>query len=191
MGKSYFQVFVILMSLAHMSSLGLSQQNKITPQLIMKRMAQRYANCSSYQDIGVVETTHNEATSARVERMPFKTYFARPRFFRFEWIDYFPWKDGRKKIVWCDGKDAYSYWEPDRYEKEEYLGLGIAGATGISRGAAHTIPRLLMAEEVSGFALTDLTNLSLVGEEQFEGELCYRINGKHPFAGIYELWPCP
>ena len=188
MSKIYSQVFVILISLAYLSSLGHSQQSKITPQIIMKRMAQRYASCSSYQDTGVVQTTHNEANSARIERMPFKTYFARPRFFRFEWIDYFHWKDGRKSIVWCDGKDTYSYWEPDRYEKEEYLGLGIAGATGISRGAAHTIPRLLMADEVSGFALTELTNLSLVGEELFEGVLCYRINGKHPFGDIYELW---
>lgn len=188
MTKSAFRLFVILISLACLCNLGFSQQRRMTAQAIVKRMAQRYASCLSYQDTGVVETTHNEANSARVERMPFKTYFARPQFFRFEWIDYFPWKDGRKKIVWSDGNESYTYWEPDTYEKEEELGLAIAGATGISRGAAHTVPRLLIADEVSGFGLTELTNLSIVGEERFEGELCYRITGKHPFGITYELW---
>ena len=186
--KGYFHVFVILISLVYLSGIGFGQQRKITPQLIMKRMAQRYASCSSYQDVGVVETTYNEANSARIERMPFKTYFTRPQFFRFEWVDYFPWKDGRTNIVWCDGKDAYTYLEPHTYEKEEDLEMGIAGATGISGGAAHTIPILLMAGTMAGFSLTDLTNLALVGEEMFEGEPCYRVNGKHPFGDIYELW---
>ena len=117
-GKGYFHVLVALISLAYLSGLGFGQQRKITPQTIMNRMAQRYANCSSYQDVGVVETTHNEANSARIERMPFKTYFVRPQFFRFEWIDYFPWKDGRTRIVWSDGKEAFTYWEPDLYEDE-------------------------------------------------------------------------
>ncbi|HST22978.1 MAG TPA: DUF2092 domain-containing protein [Blastocatellia bacterium] len=187
-GKGYFHVLVALISVAYLSGLGFGQQRKITSQTIMNRMAQRYANCSSYQDVGVVETTHNEANSARIERMPFKTYFVRPQFFRFEWIDYFPWKDGLTNIVWCNGKDSFTYLEPDTYEKEEYLGRGIAGATGISRGSAHTISRLLMAEEMSGFALTELTSLALVGEDQVEGELCYRVNGIHPFGDIYELW---
>ena len=187
-GKGYFHVLVALITVAYLSGLGFGQQRKITPQMIMTRMAQRYANCTSYQDVGVVETTHNEANSARIERMPFKTYFTRPQFFRFEWTDYFPWKDGRTYIVWSDGKDSFTYWEPDTYEKNEYLGMGIAGATGVSRGSAHTLSRLLMSKEMSGFALTELTNLALVGEELFEGELCYRVNGKHPFGDVYELW---
>lgn len=151
-------------------------------------MAQSYASCSSYQDTGVVETTYDETTSGRIEKKPFKTYFQRPALFRFEWIDYSPYKNGRVNIVWSNGKDTFTYWEPDRYEKDESLVMGIAGATGVSSGAAHTLSRLLMEEIMSGFALTDLTDLSIVGSEQFEGELCYRINGKHPSGSVFELW---
>jgi outer membrane lipoprotein-sorting protein len=154
----------------------------------MRRIAQSYAGCSSYQDTGVVETTFDETTSGRIEKKPFKTYFQRPTLFRFEWIDYSPYKDGRLNIVWSNGKEAFTYWQPDRYEKEESLSMGIAGATGISSGAAHTLSRLLMEDIMSGFALTDLTDLSIVGSEQFEGEWCYRISGKHPSGSLYELW---
>ncbi|HEV2912142.1 MAG TPA: DUF2092 domain-containing protein [Pyrinomonadaceae bacterium] len=150
-------------------------------------MAENYATCSSYQDTGVVETTHHEAFSGRIQKMPFKIYFKRPNLLRVEWVDYFPWEDGRTKIIWSNGKETFNYWEPDRYEKDESLSLGIASATGISSGAAHTIPSLLL-EEIGGFLLTELSDLSLVGEEVFENELCYRISGKHPSGDVYELW---
>lgn len=182
-----FPLLSLLISLLCFSSAAVSQESKLSPRLILKRMAENYAACSSYQDTGVHETTYHEATSGRIEKMPFKLYFKRPNLLRFEWIDYAPWRDGRTKIVWSNGSETFTYWEPDTYEKDESLSMGIAGATGISRGAAHTIPSLLL-EEIGGFELTDLTDLSLVGEEVFENEPCYRISGKHPAGDVYELW---
>jgi outer membrane lipoprotein-sorting protein len=148
-------------------------------------MIQQYAQANSYQDEGVVETATHEETSGRIEKMPFKTYFKRPKLFRFEWIDYFPWKDGRKKVVWSNENDTFTYWEPDTYEKEEELSLAIAGATGISRGAAHKVPTLLLNDDP---LLASLKQLKLLGEETFEGELCYRISGKSSASDEYELW---
>lgn len=164
-----------------------AQRYRLTPEAILKRMARAYAQCTSYQDTGVVETTYHEATSGRIEKMPFKTYFKRPNLLRFEWTDYNPWKEGRTSVVWSNGKEVFIYWEPDRYEREETLGGGIAGATGVSGGAAHTVPRMLL-EEISGFTLTELTNLSLAPDEEFEGESCYHIKGKHPLGDPYEVW---
>lgn len=165
-----------------------AQRNRLTPEAILKRMAQVYGQCISYQDTGMVEIAYHEATSGRIEKMPFKTYFKRPNLLRFEWTDYNPWAEGRTSIVWSNGKEVFTYWEPDRYEKEETLSLGVAGASGISHGAAHTVPRLLV-EEITGFKLTELTNLSLANDEEVEGELCYHIKGKQPFSdSIYDLW---
>jgi|GEM_PF-731431 len=182
-----FPLLSLLLLLLFFSDAAVSQEGKLSPRLILTKMAESYATCSSYQDTGVVETTYHEASGGRIEKMPFKLYFKRPNLLRFEWIDYAPWKDGRMKIVWSNGRETFSYWEPDSYEKDESLSMGIAGATGISRGAAHTIPRMLL-EEISGFVLTELTDLSLVGEEIFENEPCYRISGKHPSGDVYELW---
>jgi outer membrane lipoprotein-sorting protein len=182
-----FPLLSLLLLLLFLSSAAASQERKLSPRLILKRMADNYAACSSYQDTGVVETTYHEASSGRIDKMPFKLYFKRPNLLRFEWIDYLPWKDGRMKIVWSNGRETFTYWEPDSYEKDESLSMGIAGATGISRGAAHTIPRMLL-EEIGGFVLTELTGLALVGEEVFENEPCYRISGKHPSGDVFELW---
>lgn len=163
-------------------------QAKPTARLLLKRMAEKYSRLISYQDEGVVVTTYDEETGGRIEKVPFKTSFKRPNLFRFEWTDYFLSKLGNKRVVWSNGKDAFTYWEPDRYEKEKYLGLAIAGATGVSSGSAHTVPRLLLADEVSGFSVSELKNTSLLGEEVFEGVLCYHIKGAHPHGQIHELW---
>ncbi len=155
---------------------------------VVRKMAESYAACKSYQDTGVVETIYHEETGGRIDKMPFKTYFKRPSLLRFEWIDYFPRKVGRTSVVWSDGASTFTYWEPDKFEKEEDLSMGIAGATGVSHGAAHTVPRLLLPVGIGGFALTDLKDLTLVGEEVFEGEPCYKITGKHPNGDVHELW---
>lgn len=162
------------------------QQKTLTAAAILNRAARNYAGFSSYQDVGTVETTYDEGMSGHIERMPFKIYFTRPNLFRFEWTDFSSYKDGRTNVVWSNGKESFSYWEPDRHEKEESLGMGIAGASGVSSGSAQTIPYLLMAQ-MSGFNLTKLTKLSLVGTETFDDELCYRINGRS-LGSMYEIW---
>jgi outer membrane lipoprotein-sorting protein len=153
-------------------------------------MAAQYTNASSYQDTGVVMDVKSGADSQGTVDIKFKTYFVRPNFFRFEWID----RDvvtfeERLNVVWDDGKQTFRYysWDDPAVEREENIGMGLAGATGISRGSAHTVATLLM-EEVGGFRLTEVTGLSVLGEEKFEGENCYVVRGYHPFKFPVDVW---
>lgn len=164
-----------------------AQKRSTTPQAILKKAAERYAALSSYQDVGVVIITYDEGTSGGIEKQPFKLFFNRPNQFRFEWIDYGSQRNGRLRIVWSEGKETFTYWEPDKYEKEESLEMAIAGATGVSSGAAYHIPNLLMPE-MDGWVTTDLKKTTLLGEEMFEGELCYRIKGFDPRQNVNEVW---
>jgi outer membrane lipoprotein-sorting protein len=182
-----FRPATITLALLLVTPLVRSQQRP-TARLLLDQMAEKYSHLVSYQDEGVVITTYDEETGGRIEKLPFKTLFKRPNLFRFEWTDYFLSKLGTKRVIWSNGKDAFTYWEPDRYEKEEELGLAIAGATGVSGGSAHTVPRLLLADEVGGFSVTELKHTSLLGEDVFEGVLCYHIKGAHPNGDFYELW---
>jgi hypothetical protein len=104
-------------------------------------------------------------------------------------MDYSAFSSSERNVVWSDGIKTsrfYSF-EPGKIETEENIGMGIAGATGISMGAAHTIPTLLI-KEIGGFSLTDLTKLSLKGQELFEEEDCYIVEGYHPNGEPWQLW---
>ncbi|HKR15477.1 MAG TPA: DUF2092 domain-containing protein [Pyrinomonadaceae bacterium] len=162
-------------------------QRKPDPQRILDNMFRVYSGLKSYQDEGIVIETRDEPTGGTIEKLPFKTSFKRPNFFRFEWTDYGITKLGRTHIVWSNGNEAFTYWEPDRYEKTESLGLAVAGASGVSSGAARTVSSMLITEEIGGVTWKRLEKVSLVGEEVVDGVRCYHvkaISGDEPL----ELW---
>ena len=154
---------------------------------ILDNMFKAYSRLSSYQDEGIVIETRDEPTGGTIEKMPFKTSFRRPNMFRFEWTDYGITKLGRTHIVWSNGKEAFTYWEPDRYEKEKSLGLAVAGASGVSSGTAWTVSSLLLPEEISGATWKKQEKVSLAGEEVVDGVSSYHL--KAVFGdGPLELW---
>lgn len=188
--NKYLTVFLILLVLLIYNRAVECQTRNITAQSIVEKMAAQYANASSYQDTGTVMYIKGEAIDQSKTVIRFKTYFVRPHFFRFEWMETsIVASDKSLSVIWNDGKQTYEYysWDDPAVEKEEDLSLGIAGATGISRGSAHTIPALLM-KGISGIRLTEMTNLSILGEESFEGEDCYIVRGYHPFNFPIDVW---
>jgi outer membrane lipoprotein-sorting protein len=162
-------------------------QTKPDAKEILENMFKAYSRFASYQDEGILITTKDEATGGTIEKMPFKTFYKRPDLFRFEWTDYAITKLGRTKVIWSNGKEAFTYWEPDNYEKEKSLSMAVAGATGITSQTVNTVHDLLIQEEFESSRLKHMVNVSLVGEEEFEGVSCYRIKGvegDEPF----DLW---
>lgn len=155
---------------------------------ILVEMAAAYASLSSYMDNGVV-LTHDTRKSSPDE-IKFTTIFRRPQFFRFEWESHHPYEPlrhiVRRTVVWSNDKGAFRVFLGNFEERA--LERSIAGAAGVSRGAAHHIPRLLLPKQIDGFALSELVDATLVGEETFEGILCYRIDAKHPRGREYRLW---
>lgn len=163
------------------------QTRRMTPQVILKKTAASYASLSSYQDVGIVITTYDQEAAGRIEKLPFKLFFSRPNWFRCEWLDYYLNKNGRLSVVWTNSAGTFTYREPDRYERRASVEMGIAAVTGVSAGAAYDVPRLLMPD-IDGWAVTDLKKTALVGEEVFEGELCYRIKGFDWDGDLNEVW---
>ena len=164
---------------------GLSRH--LSAEAILKKAAESYAVLFSYQDSGIVTTTYDEPTGGRVDKLPFKLFFSRPDSVRCEWLDYYLDASGRLSVVWSNPKGTFLYRQPDRYETRSTLELGIATATGISSSACYDVPRLLIPE-INGWAVTNLKETKLVGEEIFEGESCYQITG-YDFHGVRnDVW---
>jgi hypothetical protein len=57
--------------------------------------------------------------------------------------------------------------------------VAVAGATGVSGRSAHTVPALLLHEQVGGWRLTDLADLVSLEDGHIGGEPCYRVQGRY------------
>jgi hypothetical protein len=145
---------------------------------ILERMATTYAKCKSYQDSGCVTTIFIRSDGNHTSKRPFSTTFVRPSRFRFEFKDSLNGHTWRRYIVWADTEDVRTWWDirPGVVQPPS-LSLGLAGATGVSGGSAHTVPALLMPDSIGGRRLTDLTQLRRLEDAKLDGVDCFRIQG--------------
>jgi hypothetical protein len=146
---------------------------------ILERMATTYAKCKTYQDSGCVTTIFIQGDGQRTDKKPFSTTYVRPARFRFEFKSSFDGDTWHRYIVWADGGDARTWWDiRPGVSQQPSLSLGLAGATGVSGGSAHTVPALLMPDSIGGRRLTDLTQLKRLEDAKFDGVDCFRIQGR-------------
>jgi len=97
-----------------------------------------------------------------------------------------------ESMIWCDRRNCHTAsrgtGQQAELEDEEDLDSAVERALGTSRQSVHTIPILLMPTVISGFAVTELSNLALVREEQFEGDDCYLVRGRGPEEQFWDIW---
>src|ERR1035437_4357992 len=145
----------------------------LTAQQILDKMAATYATCKSYRDSGVVT---NFFSPQHIDVKPFRTAFVRPDQFRFEYDDPDPEKP---YVVWAKGDAVRTWWHVrPGVQTPSSLGLGIAGATGVSSGSAHTIPTLLLPDQIGGRSMASLTDLTRLPDEAVDDTLCFKLQGK-------------
>ena len=181
--------FSAIFSMLLVGAVCSAQDEPRTAQQIMEQAISTYASCDSYLDEGEVRTLYLDPRGNFTEVKPFSTAFVRPAEFRFEfkhrndededWQSYIVWK----------GKDAVKKWwsiDPGARSPES-LSMAIAGATGVSSGAAMAIPSLLLPD-LMGKRYAMLTGLELLGEEQVDGSGAYKIEGKDTGGRTLTLW---
>jgi outer membrane lipoprotein-sorting protein len=145
----------------------------LTARQILDKMATTYAACQSYRDSGVVT---NFFDPEHIDIKPFHTAFARPDQFRFEYNDDAPEK---AYIVWARGDEVRTWWYITPGVKSPgSLGNGLAGATGVSSGSAHTIPVLLLPDRIGGRSMTSLTELVRLPDDTIDDTPCFKLQGK-------------
>lgn len=178
-----------------------SQNAPPSPKVILKEMVARYASLSSYQDTGVVQTLPGESLLTASPTLPrfinasagggtlvsFKTYYVRPQKFRFDWKSSFM-PASRESVVWSDGKKDYS-WMPSGSSGDGGFTLTngadlrfyVGEAQRSSSGAIFFVPSLLIKDlgyVPFGEMVSSMTELSLIKDEQFNGEMCHVVGGK-------------
>jgi hypothetical protein len=160
-------------------------------QEVLNDMVRRYAAYNSYSDTGQVMLTHPNF----VTKTTFSTYYKAPSLFRFDFARPHPHPPLNyivtQHVAGFDGTSAYQTMKPYKGNVEtrgvENVGLAIAGAAGISTGAAHTIGRLLLAD-TEGLSIPDLVDAQVHEDTAIDQIACYSIAARHPnFPGKYEL----
>jgi hypothetical protein len=147
---------------------------------ILTRMSLAYKSTTTYVDRGTVSTVFTNDDVKRVVSRPFQIAFVRGGSFRFEHSD--SESPGSYYIVWSDGSQVLTSWfARPGIKPARDLDLALAGATGVSGGSAHTTPRLLMPDIVTGFALTELGDPSILGSEPLAGHDCWKLQGMPRF----------
>ena len=144
---------------------------------VLERVARVYAGCKTYRDTGVVTTVFVEATGSWVLEKPFTTAFVRPDRFRFQYAETRCGLDHRF-IVWRRGDEIRAWWTvKPRFEKRDSLEMALAAATGVSGGSAHTVPALLLPNEIGGRRLTDITEATRAEDATIDTVNFFRIRG--------------
>jgi outer membrane lipoprotein-sorting protein len=180
---------ILALTLACAVSTGIAAEKEstdsLTAQQILDKVAATYATCKSYRDSGVVTNDFGPHSAGdnfprHVDVKPFRTAFVRPDQFRFEHDDGTPEKP---YIVWAKGSEVRTWWyiKPG-VEKPSSLDEGIAGATGVSSGSAHTIPMLLLPDRLTGAKLSAMTDLTRLPDETLDGTPCFKLEGKYGFG---------
>jgi len=160
---------------------------EIDAQELMLQVGHVYGLIESYQDVGYVESIHAPGTADESHsRLTFSTLFHRPNLFRFQWQSRYIEKSPlRTSIIWCDGKRAYKKYGDGKVKGVKSLGSVIAGAAGVSRATAYTIPALLM-DEIGGIRPTQRAGFAFVGTELIAGEECCRL--RHDAPHETDIW---
>jgi outer membrane lipoprotein-sorting protein len=162
-------------------------QARLNPTQIIEKMADTYASARSYQDDGVVQLRTGSFPSGKVKVLnTFETYFARPESYRFQWKANDE-NDAGWKVIWTTGNYFSTLNANGDREFEANRGITIARAAALTRGASQTVASLLTGT-VNGFRVSNMSKVSLVRLERFDGETCYLIRGHHPLGFPIEIW---
>ncbi len=149
---------------------------------ILNRMAARYAALETYVDTGIVHSMMRSETGLYEMVLHSAISFERSRGFRFHYKAHHPrspdWHHG--VVVWTNGTTKQWWMVNPTMEEPITLSRALAGFTGVSRGAAWLVPRLLLPAESASLSPSALAELRTLGVVQLEGRACIHVVGTQP-----------
>ena len=166
---------------------GYSQETD--PTQIFKQVVAAYAAMQTFNTEGTVTTDIGTGVSTETS---FTIKLEKPNLYLISWNQKnsgVPF--GQAGAAWSDGSQPYLYMGIAKaYSKMTSDLMAISSATGISDGAAFTIPSLFLpglAKEMKA-QYPGLINAHLTGTEQVEGDDCYVINGSSNHSASETYW---
>lgn len=145
-----------------MSKMDIGSLPGVSPQIAARAKASKEAQAA------LAKPQHLESD--------FSVKLARPGLYRIDWNS----QKGPMKMsgaAWSTGDEHYIYMgmQPPKYVKMQSREMALGAATGVSQGAANTIPMFFFNGKQS--MLNMMENVTLGKEEAVDGTDCYLVNG--------------
>lgn len=163
------------------------------PQAIVQKVIVAYASLKTYSAEGTIISDIDSGVGKMKIEASFSMKLKKPNSYLIVWeqkMAMIPFP--QSGAVWNEGNQPYLYMgvaEEKAYSKMSNDGMALAGATGISGGAAFTIPSLFFSvfkEKPDNFA--SLIDPKLTGSEPVEDDDCYVITGSSKVSKLETFW---
>jgi outer membrane lipoprotein-sorting protein len=151
----------------------------LTAEQIVELATEVYARCDSYRDSGVAGTTYLSDDREWTAEKPFTTIFVRPDRIRFEFKDMSAGDPPPTYIIWAEGDDVRTWSDSEPgINRQGSLGEAIADAAGVSQGASHRIPSMLLPDASAPKSALELSYARRIDNAEVDGFECFRIRGQ-------------
>jgi len=162
------------------------------PQVILEKAAAAYKAIDTYEAEGTATSDIDSAQGKFNIVTEFTIRLKKPNLYRISWEQSNATVPAMNQsgAVWSDGTQAWLYMGVLKaYSKMPNDAMAIGGATGVSGGAAYTIPSMLLNELASQPSiLSRLVDPKLVRSEEVDGDDCYVIEASSIVSKLETLW---
>jgi hypothetical protein len=147
----------------------------LNPRDVLDRLRATYSSAQAYRDGGRVVVTSRADRGHEATTSWFRTSFVRAvGRFSFDFGDSaeskYRIRTEQMKIVDCSQSVGSAL----------SLGRRIGSLAGVTSGASHTVPRMLLPERVPGRSITDAEEPSLLEDAPVEEEACWTVDVTSP-----------
>lgn len=161
------------------------------PSKIFGKVISTYKSMNTYKSEGTTSSNIDTKGLKMSTETRFSILLKKPNLYRITWTQNMPMMAmAQSGAMWSDGTQPYLYMEIIKsYSKMDTDEIAIASATGISGGAAFTIPSLFLSvfkDQPSLFSR--LIDPRLERTQKVRGEECYVISASSPISKKEVFW---
>ncbi|MCX6339148.1 MAG: DUF2092 domain-containing protein [Candidatus Aureabacteria bacterium] len=185
-GKKLFAFAIVMMLGTH----GFAED--MIPSKIFEKVETTYESMQTYKAQGTITSNIDTGGMKMNIETSFSILLKKPNFYLISWTQKNMPMPGMAQsgAVWSDGSQPYLYMGVmNAYSKMSSDELALAGATGISGGAAFTIPSLfLSAFKECPTLFSRLKDPKIAKVEKIGEEDCYVISGASTISKKETFW---
>lgn len=184
------RIIIIVISLVMFGACSLAEET--SPDKVFEKVIAKYKSMNTYKDEGTITAKIETGSMKMTKETSFSIILKKPNLYLISWTQKYELMPGMEQTgaVWNDGTQPYLYLGViNAYSKMGSDQLALGSATGLSSGAAFTIPSLfLTAFQEHPNMFSRLKNTKIEKTEKIGENDCYVISGSSDISRKEIYW---